>query len=48
MGTEEQMNWVIGEMGAIASDGVEELGCRLVHCRDCKGSDKGRRHECCE
>jgi hypothetical protein len=48
MGTEEQMNWVIGEMGAIASDGVEELGCRVVHCRDCKGSDKGRRHECCE
>ena len=48
MGTEEQMNWVIGEMGVIASDGVEELGCRVVHSRDCNGSDEGRRDECCE
>jgi hypothetical protein len=48
MGTEEPMNWVVGEMGVIASDDAEELLCRVVHSRDCRGSEKGRRDECCE
>lgn len=49
MGTEEQMNWVVGEMGVIASDGTEEeLGCRVVHSRNYKRSEKSRRDECCE
>jgi hypothetical protein len=45
---EGNANWVVGEMGVVASDVVEELGCRVVHSRDCKGSEKGRRDECCE
>jgi hypothetical protein len=49
IGNEERMKWVVGEMGVIASDGVkEELGCRAVHSRDYKGSEKGRKDECCE
>lgn len=48
MGTEEQMDWVVGERGVIASDAIEELGSRVVRSRDYKGREKGRRDECCE
>ena len=36
----EQIDWVVGEMGVLASDGVEEgLTCKVVHGRDCIGSE---------
>lgn len=41
---EGQIEWVVGEMGVVASDGFEEgLTCKVVHSRDCKGSEGGRR-----
>jgi hypothetical protein len=40
-----KVNWVVGEMGVVASDAVEEeLVCKVVHARNCKGSEGGRRH----
>jgi hypothetical protein len=36
---DEQVDWVMGEMGVVAGDEREEdLGCRMVHSRGCKGS----------
>jgi len=38
--TGEQIDWVVGEMGVVASDRVEEgLACKVVHGRDCRGSE---------
>ncbi|KAE9381323.1 hypothetical protein N431DRAFT_457922 [Stipitochalara longipes BDJ] len=35
----EKIDWVVGEMGVVASDGVEEgLACKVVHGRDCRRS----------
>jgi hypothetical protein len=46
---EGNVNWVVGELGVVASDGIEEeLECRVVHSRDYKRSENGTRDECCE
>jgi hypothetical protein len=43
----EQVNWVVGEMGIVASDGVEEeLVCRVVHARGCQESEGDGRAGC--
>jgi hypothetical protein len=46
----EQIDWVVGEMGVVASDGVEEgLACKTVHGRDCRrgeGRNKDRPAGC--
>lgn len=43
----QQPEWVVGEMGVVASDGMEEeLVCRVVHARDCKASEDGKRGGC--
>jgi hypothetical protein len=46
----EKIDWVVGEMGVVASDGVEEgLACKTVHGRDCRrgeGRNKDRPAGC--
>jgi hypothetical protein len=43
----EQANWMVGEMGIMASDGVEEeLVCRVVHAWDCQESEGDGRAGC--
>jgi hypothetical protein len=47
VGGGEQVDWVVGEMSVVASDGVEEkLVCKIVHARDCLRSEGGGRAGC--